>query len=89
MPQKKSSGSRKKSGRKYGKAAGKSVESAMRRKKRHASLGKRWQRRSREEPEASDCHWTLRSPRERRKSAKEKVEIAATDSHREPHFRLE
>lgn len=34
MPQKKSSGSRKKSGRKYGKAAGKSVESAMRRKKK-------------------------------------------------------
>ncbi len=34
MPKKKSSGSRKKSGRKYGKAAGKSVESAMRRKKK-------------------------------------------------------
>jgi hypothetical protein len=34
MPKKKGSGARKKSGRKYGKAAGKSVESAMRRKKK-------------------------------------------------------
>jgi hypothetical protein len=34
MPKKKSSGSRKKSSRKYGKAAGKSVESAMRRRKK-------------------------------------------------------
>jgi hypothetical protein len=34
MPKKKSSGSRKKSGPKYGKAAGKSVESAMRREKK-------------------------------------------------------
>jgi Family of unknown function (DUF6496) len=34
MPKKKGSGSRKKSGRKYGKAAGKSVENAMRREKK-------------------------------------------------------
>jgi hypothetical protein len=34
MPNAKSSGSRKKSGRKYGNAAGKSVESAMRRRKK-------------------------------------------------------
>jgi hypothetical protein len=34
MPKKKSSSSRKKSSRKYGEAAGKSVESAMRREKK-------------------------------------------------------
>jgi len=34
MPKTKSSGSRKKPGRRYSKAAGKSVESAMRRKKK-------------------------------------------------------
>ena len=46
---------------KYGKAAGRSVRRAMRRKKHGTLRSGKQERRTGEKPEASDCYWALRS----------------------------
>ena len=66
-------GGRKKSGgRKYGKAAGKRVESAMRRKKKGTlKSGQGWKGRQGEEPEASDRHRPFRSAQKGREGSEQ------------------
>ena len=58
----------------YGKAAGKSVKSAMRRKK-HGDLTfwKSRQRRPGEKPEAGDRDWAVRGPQKGRKSSQKEI----------------
>jgi len=64
---KKSSGRRKSGGRKYGKAASKRVESAMRRRKRGTlKSGRGGKGRQGEEPQAGNRDRTVRSAQERR-----------------------
>ena len=77
MPNKKRSGTKNSarknssSGRKYGEAAGKSVESAMRREKGHSEIRQRRERRHGEEPETGYCDRTFRSTQKGRKGSEE------------------
>lgn len=62
---------------KYGKAAGKSVERAMRKEKKgHAEIGQGRKRRQSDEPQASHRDWALRSAKEGREGSEEEIELS-------------
>ena len=66
-------------GRKYGKAAGKSVKSAMHREKRGTlKSGKGWERWHGEEPQTSHRHRSFRSAQKRCQSSK-KIQLAISN----------
>ena len=66
---------------KYGKAAGKSVESAMHREKKGSlKSGKGGRERNSNQQEASDRRRAVRSPQERREGSQRESQLVSNDS---------